>query len=160
MSYSSFEKDKKLMESWRSYTKGGQLNEEQVQLNVVEEEQLDEVAPAILAIWGGIKVLAGFMATVAPLVITNRQAIKDASNAIVRNPKMHPKIKKFAEICLAIVSPFDAWNKTVDLPLEDAKDPKKLLGALAADLKGQVPDDELAAAVAGGDLEDLPPGLE
>ena len=163
MSYSSYEKDKKLMESWRNYTKGNKLNEEQVQLNVVEEEQLDEVAPAVLAIWGGVKVLAGFMATVVPLIITNRQAIKDASHAILKNPKMHPKIKKFAEMCLAVVSPFDGWDKTLDIPLKDAKDPKKLLGALASDLKGQIPDDHKTDDLFVGTEpaeDEIPPGLE
>lgn len=162
MSYSSFEKDKKLMESWRKFSKE-QLKEEQVQLNVVEEEQLEEVAPAVLAIWGGVKVLAGFVATVVPLVVANRKAIKDAAEAILKNPQMHPKIKKFAELSLAVVSPFEAWDSTVALPLEDAKDPKKLLGALASDLKGQIPDDAQTDDLFVGTEpaeDDIPPGLE
>ena len=103
------------------------------------------------------------MATVVPLVVANRKAIKDAAEAILKNPQMHPKIKKFAELSLAVVSPFEAWDSTVALPLEDAKDPKKLLGALASDLKGQIPDDAQTDDLFVGTEpaeDEIPPGLE
>ena len=162
MSYSSYEKDKKLMESWRKYTasdKKQKLNEEQVQLNVVEEEQIDEVAPAVIlaGLWSGLKILAGFMATVVPLVIANRQAIRQASNAILANRNLHPRIHSFAQMCLSVIKPFDKWDQTIQLGMEDAKNPEKLLNALAADLEGQIPDMPQGAPVDSGRTPDWDP---
>ena len=157
MSYSSYEKDKKLMESWRKYSKGEVLNEEQVQLNVVEEEQLDEVHPALLAIVPALKVLASFMVTIVPLIITNREEIQKAAKVITTNPKVHPKIQKFAEVCLKVLSPFDSWKNLFGLEMEDAKNPQKLITALTADIQDQ---GETGTPVGPDTRDDVPPGLE
>lgn len=90
MSYSSFEKDKKLMESWRKYSEGEKLNEEQVQLNVVEEERLDEeVLTASL-------LLMMKMATyVLYLAIGQREKVSQLVDNLAANDEVPPVVKKF-----------------------------------------------------------------
>jgi len=148
------------MESWRKYSNGEKLNEEQVQLNVVEEEQLDEAHPALLAIIPALKVLASFMVTIVPLIITNREEIKKAAQLIQSNPKVHPKIQKFAEVCLKVLTPFDSWKNLFGLDMKDAKDPQKLISALTADIQDQDEPDKMDAIAGGVADDDLPPGLE
>ena len=87
MSYSSYEKDKKLMESWRSYTKSN-LNEEQVQLNVVEEEQLNEEL-LTMAVFLKLGTYVMYFA------IGQREKINKIVNNLAANDKIPQPVKVF-----------------------------------------------------------------
>jgi hypothetical protein len=109
MSYSSFEKDKKLMEGWRKYAKGEKLNEETIQLNVQEDkcpaeqfleskdalaEEVDQIDEAIVTA-AAVALLAKFGTYAMYFAIGQREKINQIVNNLAISNKVPPPVKKF-----------------------------------------------------------------
>tara|TARA_Y100000593_G_scaffold79438_1_gene147916 strand:+ start:8142 stop:8690 length:549 start_codon:yes stop_codon:yes gene_type:complete len=101
MSFSSFEKDKKLMEGWRKYTKGTKLSEEKEcpaeqfleskEALLEDAEQLDEalVTAATLAVITKIGTYVIYFA------IGQREKINKIVDNLAANKRVPPKVKTF-----------------------------------------------------------------
>ena len=152
MSYSSFEKDKKIMENWRKFTKN-QLKEVNEPTIEEEKEQLDEALPALLPLL--VKALPA-IATGLMFLWTNSKAIGAAAKVIGGHPKCPERLRRMLKSMETAALEADGLKEIGIQSPEDLKDPNKIAAAIE-DKFGQEPGMEMAV---GGDDDDIPPGLE
>ncbi len=174
MSYSSFEKDKRLMENWRKFSKEQLIEQNK---NMVkdpetgklvpdyaidgegaddlkkEKEQLDEALPALVPLL--VKALPA-IATGLMFLWTNSKAIGAAAKVIGGHPKCPEKLRRMLKSMETAALEADGLKEIGIQSPEDLKDPNKIAAAIE-DKFGQEPGME---KIGLDPDDDIPPGLE